>query len=66
MDSAVQLVADGFRYYPIPDLRNIPLGELARQADDGSGQVDDVELRMMQGRDGHAPASATMFSSAIS
>lgn len=66
MDSAVQLVADGFRYYPIPDLRNIPLGELARQADDGSGHVDDVELRMVQGRDGQAPASATMFSSAIS
>lgn len=66
MDSAVQLVADGFSYYPFPDLRNIPLGELARQADDGSGQVDDVEVRMVQGRDGQASASPTMFSSAIS
>jgi hypothetical protein len=64
MDSAVQLVADGLSYRPIPDLRNIPLGELARQADDGSRHVDDVEARMVPGSAGQAPVS-TMFSSAI-
>jgi hypothetical protein len=66
MDSAVQLVADGLSYRPIPDLRNIPLGELARQADDGSCHVDDVEVRMIAGSGGQASVSATMFSSAIS
>jgi|HubBroStandDraft_5_1064220.scaffolds.fasta_scaffold1985079_2 hypothetical protein len=66
MDSAAQLVADGLSYRPIPDLRNIPLGELASQADDGSRHVDDVEARMVPGRSGQLPVSATMFSSAIS
>jgi hypothetical protein len=65
MDSAAQLVADGLSYRAIPDLRNIPLAELARQADDGSGHVDDVVARMVSGGSGQ-PVSATMFSSAIS
>lgn len=65
MDSAVQLVADGLSYRPIPDLRNISLAELARQADDGAGEVDDVELRMVPGAGGEAPRLATKFSSSI-
>jgi hypothetical protein len=65
MDSAVQPVADGLSYHPIPDLRNIPLGELARQADDGSCDVSDVETLMILASGGRAPVSATMFSSAI-
>ena len=66
MDSAVQPVPDGLSCRPIPDLRNIPLAELARQADDGSGHVDDVEVRMIPGDGAQPPVSATMFSSAIS
>ena len=65
MDSAAQLVADGLSHRPIPDLRNISLEELARQADDGASHVGDVEARMVPGRSGQPPVSATMFSSAI-
>jgi len=65
MDSAAQPVMDRLSYCPIPDLRDIPLGELARQADDGARHVDDVEVQMVPGKSGQPPVSATMFSSAI-
>lgn len=65
MDSATQLMMDGLGFSPIPDLRNIPLGELARQADDGSSHIADVEVRMVPDRDSQPTVSATMFSSAI-
>jgi hypothetical protein len=65
MDSVAQRMMDGLGFSPIPDLRNIPLGELARQADDGSSPIGDVEVRMVPDAAGQPIVSATMFSSAI-
>ena len=65
MDSATQLMMDGLGFSPIPDLRNIPLEELASQADDGSSLIGDVEMRMVPDRGSQPTVSATMFSSAI-
>jgi hypothetical protein len=65
MDSAARLVADGLGSRPIPDLRNTPLGELARRADDGRDAIADIVARMVDDGGGQSSVSATMFNSAL-
>jgi hypothetical protein len=65
MDPAAQLMTDGLGSRPIPDLRNIPLEELAMQARDCDYPIQDIVEQMIDIGDGHPSVSATIFNSSI-
>lgn len=65
MGSAAQLMADGLAPYPIPDLRDISLVELARLAGDGDDAIHGVVERMVDGLESPSVIPAMIFNSAI-
>ena len=65
MNSAAQLMTDGFGSLLIPDLRNVPLEELAIQARSGHDPIQDIVAHMIDDGDGQPPVSATIFNSAL-
>jgi len=65
MDSAAQLRPAGLAACPVPDLRGVPLAELARLADDGDDVIHGVVTRMIDGEEKPSHVPATIFNSAI-
>jgi FXSXX-COOH protein len=64
MDSA-QFTPTGLGTRPAPDLRGVPLTELAGRAGDGDEVILDVAARMIDGEENPSHVQATTFNSAI-
>jgi hypothetical protein len=56
---------DGLPPCQAPDLRAIPLVELARQAGSGEDVIHDTVARMIDGEESPSLVPATIFNSAI-
>ena len=65
MDSEARHIGGGSHRGQIPDLRGIPLAQLARQAADGEKDVTDVVSRIVGSLDSPSSVSAMMFNSTI-
>ena len=65
MGAEAQLVDRGSHPSLIPDLRAVPLAQLATQAADGTGVVTGVVSRIVQDPEGPSGIPAMMFNSAI-
>ena len=65
MDSTAQHMPDGLPPCPVPDLRKVPLQELASQAGRGDGVIDAIVARMVDGGESSSLAPVTRFNSAI-
>lgn len=65
MDSVATPEGNGSDRCLIPDLRGIPLGQLARLVTDGEKDVPGVVSRIVDSRGNPSGVSALMFNSAI-
>jgi hypothetical protein len=65
MNSTAKLGADELTSPHARDLRPVPLAELARLADGGDGDINDVVELAVDGEESQSVVSATMFNSAI-
>lgn len=65
MNRAAESIPSGKDPSSIPDLRGIPLGQLADEAADPEGIVNDMVLRLLDGIEGSARVAVMSFNSAI-
>jgi hypothetical protein len=65
MDSAAQLKPDGLALCHLPDLRGIPLSELAGMVGDGDDAISGVVVRTVGGQENPSLVRVTSFNSSI-